>query len=86
VVVLETVMDTIFYTGLGGLIGFLFMLMTIVLIPKILNRLTPGIDEEKEILKGNVAIARYFGGIINGIIVGMSIIIAAAIIAGIHGW
>jgi len=86
VLVIDTVLDTIFYTFLGGLIGFIFLLITVVLIPKLLNRLTPHIDEEKEILKGNIAIARYFGGIIQSIIIGTSIIIAAAILAGIHGW
>ncbi|NYZ77734.1 DUF350 domain-containing protein [Candidatus Micrarchaeota archaeon] len=86
VLTLDVVLDATFYTVLGGVLGILFMLLAVMIIPKIVNRLTPNIDEEKEIVNGNVAVARYFGGIVNAIIIGTSIIIAAAIIAGIHGW
>jgi len=48
-----------------------------------LIRLTPNIDEEKEIARGNRAVARYFGRLTAAAIVGISIVIAAAIIGGI---
>ena len=81
----DNVMVGSVFTVLGGVLGFIFMLVGVFLIPKILNKLTPNIDEEKEIIKGNMAVARYFGGIVQATIVGMSIIIAAAVIAGLHG-
>ena len=74
-----------FYTLLAGALGFLFMLSGAVLLPKIINRLTPNIDEEKEMIRGNMAVATYFGQVVQACIIGMSIIIAAAIISGIHG-
>ena len=73
------------FTILGGVIGILFMLIGVAIIPRILDRLTPKIDEEKEIVRGNLAVAQYFGGIIQASIIGMSIIIGAAIIAGMMG-
>lgn len=73
------------FTVLGGILGLAFMLLGVFIVPKVVNALTPNINEEKEIARGNVAVARYFGGIVNAIIIGMSIIIAASIIAGIHG-
>ena len=73
------------FTFLAGAIGMVFMLAGVALVPRIVNLLTPNIDEEKEIIRGNVAVARYFGGIVQSVILGMSIIIAAALIAGLHG-
>ncbi len=73
------------FTVIAGTLGMIFMLVGVMLVPKIVNRLTPNVDEEKEILRGNQAVARYFGGIVQAVIIGMSIIIAAAVIAGLHG-
>jgi hypothetical protein len=44
-----------------------------------LNHFTPQIDEEKEIIRGNIAVAQYFGRITSALILGFSIIIAVAI-------
>jgi hypothetical protein len=74
------------YTFLGGFLGLVCLIVSILIIPKIMNALTPQIDEEKEILKGNSAVAQYFGRVVQATVIGISIIIAAAIIAGIHGW
>jgi hypothetical protein len=41
------------------------------------------VDEEREIAQGNVALAQYFGRVVSSVIIGMSIIIAAAILAGV---
>lgn len=71
------------YVILGGLLGLVFMLVGSMIIPKLVNRLTPKIDEEKEIARGNMAVANYFSAIVSSAIIGMSIIIAAAIIAGL---
>lgn len=73
------------FTLIAGVLGLLFMIVGVMFVPKIVNRLTPNIDEEKEILRGNVAVAKYFGSIVQAVIIGMSIIIAAAVIAGLSG-
>ena len=59
------------------------VLMASAIVPKMMNRLTPNIDEEKEIARGNVAVAEYFGRVVGGCIIGVSIVIAAAILGGI---
>ena len=73
----------------GCLLGFFLVLLASMLLPRILNRLTPNLDEEKEIARGNIAVGQYFGRVVAAGIIGMSIIVAAAIlggiIAGLHG-
>jgi len=84
-VVWDNVEVGVVFTIIAGILGMAFMLVGVLLVPKIVNRLTPNIDEEKEIVRGNQAVARYFGGVVQAVILGMSIIIAAAVIAGLHG-
>ena len=74
---------TVFYTLLGGFLGITMMAIASFILPKIVDRLTPNIDDEKEILRGNLAVATYVGQITQAVIIGVSIIMAAAIIAGI---
>ncbi len=71
------------YTLLAGILGILLMLLASAFIPRILNRLTPNLDEEKEIARGNVAVAEYFGRVVAAGILGVSIVVAAAVAAGI---
>ena len=72
------------FTVLGALLGVLLFLGLVLLLPRIVNRFTPHIDEEQEIIRGNRAVADYFGRIVGASIIGASIIVAAAIVAGIH--
>ena len=51
--------------------------------PKMMNRLTPNIDEEKEIARGNVAVAEYYGRVVGACIIGVSVVIAAAVLGGL---
>ena len=64
-------------------VGVIFILGASLVIPKLLDRLTPAIDEEKEIARGNRAVAEYFGRLTAAAIIGISIVIAAAIIGGV---
>jgi len=84
-IVWDNVVTGTVFTILGAILGILFMLLGVLIIPRIVNMLTPNIDEEREIIRGNQAVARYFGGIVQATIIGMSIIIGAAIIAGLLG-
>jgi len=67
----------------GGIVGFFLVLLASMLLPKIMDRLTPNLDEEKEIARGNVAVAQYFGRVVAAGIIGMSIIVAAAVLGGL---
>jgi uncharacterized membrane protein len=73
----------------GAILGTALMLMISTLVPKILNKNTPHLDEAKEMLRGNRAVAEYFGRVVSSVILGISIIIAASVlgglIAGLHG-
>jgi len=71
------------FVVVGGIVGFFMVLLASMLLPKILDRLTPNLDEEKEIARGNVAVGQYFGRVVAAGIIGMSIIVAAAILGGL---
>ncbi|MBF0500687.1 MAG: DUF350 domain-containing protein [Candidatus Riflebacteria bacterium] len=73
------------FTVLGALLGISGLLLGVYFVPRLVDRFTPHIDEEMEILKGNQAVATYFGWIVGCTIIGISLIISASIIAGIHG-
>lgn len=73
------------FTLLGALLGIAALLVIAPQVPRIIGRFTPHIDEEMEIARGNRAVADYHGRIAAATITGLSMIIAAAIIAGIHG-
>jgi hypothetical protein len=67
----------------SAVVGVVPILASTLVIPKLLERLTPNIDEEKEIARGNIAVAQYFGRISAACIIGISIVIGAAIVGGI---
>ena len=73
----------VIFAVVGGLVGIVLMMVAAVLIPKLLNRLTPHLDEDKELARGNRAVAEYFGRVVSACILGMGIVIAAAILGGI---
>jgi hypothetical protein len=66
-----------------AIVGIFLILFSTLIIPRLLAKLTPNIDEDKEIAKGNVAVAQYFGRISSACIIGISIVIGASIIGGI---
>ena len=71
------------YTVMCGLLGMAMMSLAAFVIPRVVNKVTPNIDDEKEILRGNIAVGTYVGMVTAAVIIGMSIILAAAIIAGL---
>lgn len=71
------------FVVVGGIAGFFLVLLASMLLPKIIERLTPNLDEEKEMARGNLAVGEYFGRVVAAGIIGMSIIVAAAIIGGL---
>ncbi|HTG01403.1 MAG TPA: DUF350 domain-containing protein [Nitrospirota bacterium] len=73
----------ILFSLIGGIVGLCLILAAVRVIPHIIDRLTPNMDEDKEIARGNQAVAEYFGRVVSATIIAVGIVIAAAILAGI---
>jgi small-conductance mechanosensitive channel len=73
----------IVFAFVGGVVGVALVMLASMMLPKLVERLTPDLDEAKELARGNVAVAEYFGRIIAASIIGMSIVVAAAVLGGI---
>ena len=71
------------FSFVGGVVGIILVLASSLVLPRLIARMTPNIDEEKEIARGNVAVAQYFGRIVAASIVGMSIVVGAAVLGGV---
>lgn len=67
----------------GGTAGAFLLIRFSARIPSIFDKFTPDLDEGKEILRGNRAVADYFGRIVSAAIIGVSVIIAAAVLGGL---
>ncbi len=67
----------------GGVVGIMLVLVSTLFLPRIIERMTPNLNEGREIARGNVAVAQYFGRVVGATILGVSIVIAAAVVGGI---
>ena len=74
---------SVVFAAVGGIVGILMVLASSAVLPRLINRLTPSLDEEKEIARGNAAVAEYFGRVVGAAILGMSLVVAAAVLGGI---
>lgn len=74
---------SVIFGAVGAVVGVALLLGAAAVLPALINRLTPTMDEEKEIAKGNRAVAEYFGRVVSAAIIGVSIIIAVSVAAGI---
>jgi uncharacterized membrane protein YjfL (UPF0719 family) len=74
---------SVIFSLVGGLVGMVLVLVSSAFVPRLMDKLTPNIDEEKEIIRGNTAVAGYFGRIVGACIIGLSIVVAAAVLGGI---
>ena len=82
----ETVLNigwAIVFMMIGGIVGLILVLISSWVVPRVIERFTPSIDEQKEILRGNTAVAEYFGRIVAAAILGVSLVVAAAVVGGI---
>jgi uncharacterized membrane protein YjfL (UPF0719 family) len=73
----------IVFSVVGGLLGMVLVLIASVIIPRLIDRWTPNIDEQKEIARGNGAVAEYYGRLVSAAILGVSIVVAAAVLGGV---
>jgi hypothetical protein len=83
---LETLQNigwSIIFSVIGGIIGMALVVSSSLILPGLINRVTPNIDEQKEIARGNSAVGEYYGRIVASAILGVSIVIAAAVLGGI---
>ena len=64
-IVVENIGWAVLFVAIGSLVGVALVAIAAFVVPRIANRLTPNIDEEKEIARGNHAVATYFGLIAN---------------------
>ena len=71
------------FSFIGGVVGIALVLVSSLVLPRLIERMTPNIDEEKEIARGNTAVAEYFGRIASASIIGMSIVVGAAVLGGV---
>jgi hypothetical protein len=71
------------FSLVGGLVGMAMVLLASFVVTKLVDRLTPNIDEEREIARGNVAVAQYYSRVVSACILGVSIVIAAAVLGGV---
>ncbi|MEY4490018.1 MAG: hypothetical protein RIQ79_2526 [Verrucomicrobiota bacterium] len=71
------------YIVVGGLAGVSLVLLAASVLPRLIDRLTPHVDEGKEIARGNQAVALYFGLVVAACIIGVSLVIAAAVLGGV---
>jgi uncharacterized membrane protein YjfL (UPF0719 family) len=71
------------FSFIGGLVGMALVLVASSIVPRLIDRITPDIDEHKEIVRGNSAVAEYFGRVVGAVILGLSLVIAAAVLGGV---
>jgi len=74
---------SIVFSVVGGLLGMVLVIVASFIVPRVIDRLTPNIDEQKEIVRGNSAVAEYFGRLASAAILGVAIVVAAAVLGGI---
>jgi uncharacterized membrane protein YjfL (UPF0719 family) len=74
---------SVIFSVVGGLVGMALILLASVVVTRLMSRLTPNIDEEKEIARGNRAVAEYYSRIVAACILGVSMVVAAAVLGGV---
>jgi len=73
----------IVFSAVGGIVGVALVIAASAVLPKLIDRFTPNLDEDKEIARGNVAVAQYFGRVVGASILGVSIVVGAAVLGGV---
>ena len=71
------------FSLVGGLVGMVLVLLASIVVPRLVDRFTPNMDEQKEIVRGNSAVAEYYGRLVSAAILGVSIVVAAAVLGGV---
>ena len=80
---LVNILWAVVFVMIGCTLGSLLVFASASILPRFLDKITPNIDEEKELVRGNMAVAEYFGRVVAATILGISIVIAASVLGGI---
>ena len=80
---LINILWALIFSMIGGLVGVALFITLAARLPKLFDKLTPNIDEGKELVRGNQAVGSYYGRVVAAGILGLSIIIAASILGGL---
>jgi hypothetical protein len=83
---METIQNigwSVVFSVVGGVLGMILVLVASLVVPRLIDRLSPNIDEQKEIARGNSAVAEYYGRLVSAAILGMSLVVAAAVLGGV---
>jgi hypothetical protein len=74
---------SLIFSIVGAVIGMVLVVASTLVLPTLINRMTPNIDEQKEMTRGNSAVGEYYGRVVGSAILGVSIVVAAAVLGGI---
>jgi hypothetical protein len=74
---------SIIFSAVGGLIGMVLVIFSALILPTLIDRMTPNLDEKKEMARGNVAVGQFYGRVVGSAILGVSIVVAAAVLGGL---
>ncbi|MBI5584588.1 MAG: DUF350 domain-containing protein [Deltaproteobacteria bacterium] len=80
---LQNIGWSMIFSIIGAVIGIALVIASSLILPVLIDRLTPSIDEQKEIARGNAAVGEYYGRIVGSAVLGVSIVVAAAVLGGI---
>ncbi len=81
--VIQNIGWAVVFSVVGGIVGVALVLASSLVLPRLIERMTPTLDEGKELARGNVAVAQYFGRVVAAGILGVSLVVAAAVLGGI---
>lgn len=74
---------SLIFSIVGAVVGMVLVVVSTLVLPTLINRMTPNIDEQKEMVRGNSAVGEYYGRVVGSAVLGVSIIVAAAVLGGI---
>ena len=74
---------SLIFSIVGAVIGIILVIASSLVLPALINRLTPNTDEQNARARGNSAVGEYFGRVVGSAILGISIVVAAAVLGGI---
>ena len=77
--VMQNIGWAVVFAVVGGIVGLGLVAFAAVFLPRLIEKFTPNLDEEKEIARGNVAVGEYFGRVVGASILGVSLIVAVSI-------
>ena len=78
------IISIVLYTVVGAILGGLLVLWIARYVPRMIDRLTPHIDEQRELARGKQAVALFYGLVSASVILGVSLVVAAAVLGGLQ--